>query len=35
MRRGASWTAAYHLQLTVAAVARPVGSSAVLSGSYC
>jgi hypothetical protein len=27
MRQGASWTAAYHLQLTVAAVARPVGSS--------
>jgi hypothetical protein len=27
MRRGASWTAAYHLQLTVAAVARPVRSS--------
>ena len=27
MRRGASWTAAYHRQLTVAAVARPVGSS--------
>jgi hypothetical protein len=27
VRRGASWTAAYHLQLTVAAVARPVRSS--------
>jgi hypothetical protein len=26
VRRGASWTAAYHLQLTVAAVARPVPS---------
>jgi hypothetical protein len=29
VRRGASWTAAYHLQLTVAAVARPVRSSMV------
>jgi hypothetical protein len=29
VRRGASWTAAYHRQLTVAAVARPVGSSVV------
>ena len=29
MRRGTSWTAAYHLQLTVAAVARPVRSSVV------
>ena len=29
MRRGASWTAAYHVQLTVAAVARPVRSSMV------
>ena len=27
VRRGASWTAAYHLQLTVAAVAKPVRSS--------
>ena len=27
MRRGASWTAEHHLQLTVAAVARPVRSS--------
>jgi hypothetical protein len=27
VRQGASWTAAYHLQLTVAAVARPVPSS--------
>jgi hypothetical protein len=27
VRQGASWTAAYHLQLTVAAVARPVRSS--------
>jgi hypothetical protein len=27
VRRGASWTAAYHRQLTVAAVARPVRSS--------
>jgi hypothetical protein len=27
VRRGASWTAAYHRQLTVAAVARPVPSS--------
>jgi hypothetical protein len=27
VRLGASWTAAYHLQLTVAAVARPVRSS--------
>jgi hypothetical protein len=27
VRRGASWTAAYHRQLTVAAVARPVHSS--------
>jgi hypothetical protein len=26
VRQGASWTAAYHPQLTVAAVARPVGS---------
>jgi hypothetical protein len=33
VRRGASWTAAYHLQLTVAAVARPVGSSVVPSES--
>ena len=33
MRRGASWTAAYHLQLTVAAVARPVRSSVVPSES--
>jgi hypothetical protein len=29
LRRGASWTAAYHVQLTVAAVARPVRSSMV------
>jgi hypothetical protein len=29
VRRGASWTAAYHRQLTVAAVARLVGSSVV------
>jgi hypothetical protein len=29
VRRGASWTATYHLQLTVAAVARPVRSSVV------
>jgi hypothetical protein len=29
VRRGASWTAAYHLQLTVAAVAGPVRSSMV------
>jgi hypothetical protein len=27
VRRGASWTAAYHRQLSVAAVARPVGGS--------
>jgi hypothetical protein len=27
VRQGASWTAAYHLQLTVAAVARPIHSS--------
>jgi hypothetical protein len=27
VRRGASWAAAYHLQLTVAAVARPIGGS--------
>jgi hypothetical protein len=27
VRRGASWTAAYHLQLTVAAVARPIRGS--------
>jgi hypothetical protein len=27
VRQGASWTAAYHRQLTVAAVARPIGSS--------
>jgi hypothetical protein len=33
VRRGASWTAAYHLQLTVAAVARPVRSSVVPSSS--
>jgi hypothetical protein len=33
VRRGACWTAAYHLQLTVAAVARPVGSSVVPSES--
>jgi hypothetical protein len=33
VRRGASWTAAYHLQLTVAAVARPVRSSVVPSES--
>jgi hypothetical protein len=33
VRRGASWTVAYHLQLTVAAVARPVGSSVVPSES--
>jgi hypothetical protein len=31
VRRGASWTAAYHLQLTVAAEARPVRSSVVPS----
>jgi hypothetical protein len=35
MRRGASWTAAYHLQLTVAAVARPVHSSMVPLGACC
>jgi hypothetical protein len=29
VRRGASWTAAHHLQLTVMAVARPVRSSVV------
>jgi hypothetical protein len=33
MRRGASWTVAYHLQLTVAAVAGPVRGSVVPSGS--
>jgi hypothetical protein len=33
VRRGASWTAAYHLQPTVAAVARPVRSSVVPSES--
>jgi hypothetical protein len=33
VRRGASWTAAYHLQPTVAAVARPVRSSMVPSES--
>jgi hypothetical protein len=33
VRRGASWTAAYHLQLMVAAVARPVRSSMVPSES--
>jgi hypothetical protein len=33
VRRGANWTAAYHLQLTVAAVARPVRSSVVPSAS--
>jgi hypothetical protein len=33
VRRGASWTAAYHLQLTVAAVARPVHSSVMPSSS--
>jgi hypothetical protein len=33
VRRGASWTAAYYLQPTVAAVARPVGSSVVPSES--
>jgi hypothetical protein len=32
VRRGASWTAAYHLQLTVAAVARPIRSSVVPLG---
>jgi hypothetical protein len=41
VRRGASWTAAYHLQLTVGAVARPVRSSVgapeslLLSGPGC
>jgi hypothetical protein len=33
MRRGAGWTAGYHLQLTVAAVARPVHSRMVPSSS--
>ena len=33
VRRGASWTAAYHLQLTVVAVARPVRSSVMPSSS--
>jgi hypothetical protein len=33
VRRGASWTAAYHLQQTVAAVPRPVRSSVVPSSS--
>jgi hypothetical protein len=33
VRRGASWTAAYHLQLTVAAVAWPVHSSVMPSSS--
>jgi hypothetical protein len=33
MRRGASWTAAYHPQLTGAAVARPVRSSVMPSSS--
>jgi hypothetical protein len=33
VRRGASWTAAYHVQPTVAAVARPVRSSMVPSYS--
>jgi hypothetical protein len=33
VRRGASWTAAYHLQLPVTAMARPVGSSVVPSES--
>jgi hypothetical protein len=33
VRRGASWTAAYHLQLTVAAVTRSVRSSVVPSSS--
>jgi hypothetical protein len=32
VRRGASWTAAYHRRLTVAAVARPVPSSVGASG---
>jgi hypothetical protein len=33
VRRGASWTVEYHLQLTVAAVPRPVRSSVVPSSS--
>jgi hypothetical protein len=33
VRQGASWTAAYHRQLTVPAVARPVPSSVVPSAS--
>jgi hypothetical protein len=35
LRRGASWTAAYHVQLTVAAVARPVRSSMVPPRTPC